>query len=153
MTIMDDLLVMMDSTAIGTSIAAAAIKGDVVYFGGSTYNAFGDAQTPDINNQGGLYFNIICEDEDFATSGSPVVTVTLVTAADASLSSGAVTLMTKALDGTPNDGDILYSAQIPAGTVKAYIGTKVQIATAAMTAGKLTTFLSLHPVTEASSRK
>ncbi|RKY06602.1 MAG: hypothetical protein DRP56_07100, partial [Planctomycetota bacterium] len=143
--ILDNDLIMADSatlasiSASGTSIIDAS---KVLDFGIGGKNAFGTAIGPNVGEGGNVSWNVVCEDEDFAAGGSAAVTMSLVTANDASLSSGAVVLAAvSGIDATPNDGDTIIRMDVPRGATKRYLGMKVLVATAALTTGKVTAWI------------
>lgn len=153
MSIMDAKLTMADSDTLASiSAGSTSTVGDVIDLGQGK-NAFGETHTPDIGEAADLTFNVACEDEDFASSGSPVVTISLVTAASASLSSGAVTLASVITDKTPDDGDVIGRLKVPKGTVKQYVATRVTVASATLTAGKVTTWIDNTGATPPSQKK
>lgn len=141
--ILDNALVLADSkvltgiSASSTSIVSASL---VLDFGASGKNAHGDSLGQNLGEGGQLALNIVCEDQDFA-GASAVPTFTLLTANDASLSSGAVTLATIVTDETPNDGDTIGRVKLAAGVSKRYVGLKMKAGTAALSAGKITAWI------------
>jgi len=145
--IQDKLLKMGTSAAavfdVGAMSASSNSNTDILNIGIGV-DAFGTSQTPDISNDGEIYWNVACVDEDFASAGSPVVTIDLHTSTVVGMTS-ASTLLTVATDKTPNIGDVITSQIVPAGTVKQFIATNVAV-TAALTAGKIESFLSLSPL-------
>ena len=153
MGIMDDKLVMCDSTTVGTGTTAAKIGDDLDL--GLGYDAHGNSKTPDIGNSGKIFLNVICEDVDFASAGTPTdATIYLRTADNAAGTSNPVNLITKVLpmQHETKNGDVIFQGAIPAGQVKRYLmiffGTTV-----AMTAGSISAWLSLEAPTELSLKK
>lgn len=137
--------IMAESDSLtGISAGSTSIIGDVLNFGSLT-GAFGASKTPDIGVGEEVEFKCICQDTAFTSSGSPSITIALVTAADASLSSGAVTLLSLAgiVKASGTDGAVLLHGKVPPTVVKQYIGTKVTVATAALTAGKISSWLNI----------
>ncbi len=143
--ILDNALVLADSKTLASISASATSIIDaskVLDFGAGGKNAFNDSQGPNIGEGGDVAWNVICEDEDFDSSGAPALTFALVTANDASLSSGAVTLAEKSgVDKTPDDGDAIIRMMIPAGQTKRYLGMKVTAGSAALSQGKVTSWI------------
>ncbi len=143
--ILDNALVLADSKTLASISAGATSIIDstkVLDFGSGGKNAFGDAQTPNIGEGGDVAWNVICEEEDFDSAGAPSLTFALVTANNAALSSGAVTLAEKSgVDKTPNAGDTIIRMMIPAGQTRRYLGMKVTAGTAALSQGKVTSWI------------
>ena len=142
--ILDGKLIYKEDFDIGVSATTAGTNTSDVLNHGIGEDAFGTAQTPDISNDGEMWWTTICENEDFASSGSPVVTYELRTADNESMTS-ASTIASFTGDKTPNDGDVLKSMVVPAGEVKQYTDVKVS-ATANVSAGKISTWLSSSPM-------
>jgi len=80
------------------------------------------------------------------------VTYSLVTSAAEALTS-STTIITFTGDKTPNDGDVLKRQKLPAMAYKRYVGLKVGIATAVLTAGQITAWLGGDTETPAASKK
>ena len=145
--ILDNELVMMDSTAIGTTIASIAAKGTVLDFGSGDKNAVGDTIYQRPGEGGRLVWNIVCEDADFAGTTGAVVTFSLVTDSVDTLDSTQRVIATHTVTmanttADPDDGDIIARIPIPATQAfLRYVGTMVTIATQNMSAGKATTWL------------
>lgn len=139
----DDKLIMADSSTLASiSASSTSIIGDVLNLGLGT-GGFGSDRTLDIGEGGDVEFRCICEDEAFTSNGSPSVEISLVTAANEGLSSSSATLLsvTGIAKASGTDGAVLLQGWVPRGTVKQYVGTKVKAGTAALTAGKITSWL------------
>lgn len=141
----DEKLKMGESFDAGAILASSNSNTNILNLGIGE-DAFGSSQTPDISNDGEIWWNVACVAEDFASIGSPVVTIDLQTSAVVGMSS-ASTLLTLITDKTPNIGDVIGAVVVPAGTVKQYLTTNVAV-TAALTAGKIDSFLSLSPLVD-----
>lgn len=143
MSIMDAKLTFCESFSLASISLNSNSNVTNVLDLGAGRDWYDTAKTPDIGNGTPVYLNIICEDEDFASAGSPVVTIDLHASASASMAS-ADTLITTVTDKTPNDGDTILKAAIPLGAVKQYMTVNVAT-TAVLTAGKITAYLDLGP--------
>ncbi len=152
MSMIDDLLVMCDSTAMPTD-GTGVLLGDYLDFGTGGYNTFLTAKTPDWAPGQPLYFIVKCEDEDFAGTTGAVVNISLRTSAEATLNSGHTVLLTFATDETQNDGDLIKCIEVPQQAIKRYVGIWVDVDTQVLTAGKITAYLSLKPETTIALRK
>ncbi len=142
MATLDHQMVVLDSVSIADSAGASIIGYLDLTSGNARKDAFDNTTTDMWGEQDGLCWNIICEDEDFASSGAATVTLELITANDASLSSGAVTLLTQSGIGiTPNDGDTIARKPLPAARMLRYLGVKLTVGVAATTAGKVTSWI------------
>lgn len=95
--------------------------------------------TPNIGEAGWLMWNVICENTDFASVGSPVVTIDLHAAAATGMASPD-TIATLITDKTPNDGDVIGRVPVPMGTFKQFAMVNVAT-TSALTAGAITSWL------------
>lgn len=137
MAILHKDLLFADEDAVGTSVGTA-IVGDVIDLG-ARKGAYGKTGNPDIGESGDLEWITRCKGADFAAGASdaPVVTISLVTKADATLSSGATVLCSIVTDKTPNEDDLLGHLKVPRGTVLRYLGVICTIGTAALTAGDI----------------
>lgn len=141
--LLDHLYVMCDSDDISVSVVASTSTdtqvGEVLNLGlGSDEHAAG-TRTPDIGEAGGIMWYCACEDEDFASGSSPVVTIDLHASAAEGMTSPD-TLATIVTDKTPNDGDILGRKWVPAGEIKQYVATVLHV-DATLSAGKITSYL------------
>ncbi len=145
MAIRDALLIMGDNFDAGAISASSNSNTDILNIGIGV-DAFGGAQTPDISNDGEIWWNVACVEEDFASAGSPVVTIKLNTSAVVGMSS-ASTLLTLTTDSTPNIGDVIGAVVVPSGTVEQFVTTNIAV-TAALTAGKVESYLSLSPLVD-----
>lgn len=152
MSMIDDLLVMCDSTAMPTD-GTGVLLGDYLDFGAGGYDAFKTAKTPDWADGQPVYLIVKCEDEDFAGTSGAVVNIALRTSAEATLASGHTVLLTFATDETPNDGDLIKSIAVPQEDIKRYMGIWVDVDTQNLSAGKITAYLSLTPETSIARRK
>ena len=89
----------------------------------------------------GLEWNVLCEKEDFASAGSPVITIDLHASATENMAS-PVTLLSVVSDKTPNAGDLLFSGKVPKVPADLrYFAVNVAVATADYTAGQITSWL------------
>ena len=155
MAIMDAKLLLSEDQSIATSSVGTVVSTNVVDLdGGNSQDAFGNATTPNVGEGGGLSFNVKCTAEDFAAGASdaPAVTVKLTTADNTGFSassSGNVTTLfaSGAFDKTKNAGDDLVRVKVPAGTVYRYVRAEYAVATAVLTAGKVTAWLGLDSET------
>jgi len=141
----DEKLKMGESFDAGAISASSNSNTDILNLG-IMEDAFGTALTPDISNDGEIWWSVVCAAEDFASAGSPVVTIDLHCSAAEGMSS-ASTILTFVTDKTPNIGDVIGSQVIPTGTIKQYMTTNVAT-TDALTAGKIDSFLSLSPLVD-----
>ncbi len=142
MAIIDAFNMLADASAMPLS-QTTAVVGTVLDFGSvGNKDAFGEAILRNINEGGRNAWNMICEDEDFASSGSPVITYYLVTADNDVLTSNAVVLDEVADDTQYKDGEQILRRPLPAGRVgKRYLGILAKVGTADLTAGKITAWL------------
>lgn len=145
MAILDSKLVFAQAdTLSGISASSNANIGDIIDLGiGRDW--YDTALTPNIGEGGNLWLNVKCDGEDFASAGSPVVTIDLHASAAEAMTS-PTTLLTVVTDKTPNDGDNIYRAKVPAGTVKRYLALNVAT-TNALTAGKISAWISMDSAT------
>jgi hypothetical protein len=152
MSMIDDLLVMCDSTAMPTD-GTGVLLGDYLDFGTGGYDAFKTAKTPDWADGQPVYLVIKCEDQDFAGTEGAVVNIALRTSAETTLASGHTVLLTVVTDITPNDGDLIACVAVPQAAIKRYMGIWVDVDTQDLSAGKITAYLSLSPETSIARRK
>lgn len=134
----------IEKTLASISASSNANIGDVINIGVGR-DFYDTVLTPNIGEGGNLWLNVKCDGEDFASAGSPVVTIDLHASAAEAMSS-PTTLLTVVTDKTPNSGDNIYRAKIPAGTVKQYLALNVAT-TAALTAGKISAWISMDSAT------
>ena len=150
--ILDYFNMLCESDSIKSISSSASYIGDILDLsGGLPTDAWGTAITPDKGEGTTLYWVVQCEDTDFASSGSPVITIDLHTSNSYSTSdlSGTIsTLATMVTDKTPNDGDIIGAIPLPKGTIKRYLQVNVASASGELTAGKITSFLTTNPPTQ-----
>ena len=144
MSIKDAVLSMCDGTALGTSIASAALKGDYIDLGAQR-DFYDGAKTPDIGEGGNLWWNCYLT-TSVASSASPVITIALYHHTTASVASGAA-LITGASVLEVAAGKMIARTKLPAGTINRYLGTVVTIASAAITAGAIDSWISMDSET------
>jgi hypothetical protein len=138
---MDERLVLADACVLtGIAQDATEIVGSVLDFGAGK-NAFGNAQTPNIGEGNNACLTLLCSGADFASAGTPVITAALVSAEDAALSTNPVTHASFPLAADAAVGDILFRGAVPKGITKRYLGLKVTVADAALTAGAVTAWI------------
>ena len=140
--ILDAKLVICDETDI-TGAVSNAVTGDVLDLGTGGTNAFGAAQTPNIGEGGGVFFNLCCAGADFANAGGTSdITFSLVTATDSALTTSATVLAQKtSVDQTPNDGDMIWRVSVPGGLVLRYLGLVVNVADVNLSSGKISAWI------------
>jgi hypothetical protein len=100
----------------------------------------GVEQTPDIGESGDLDLVVYCT-EDFATAGSPAVTIDLHSSAASNMGTPS-THHTVVLDKTPNAGDVLARLPLAKETILRYLNLNVAVATADFTGGKISAWIS-----------
>ena len=144
MSIKDAVLSMCDGTALGTSIAGAALKGDYIDLGAQR-DFYDGAKTPDIGEGGNLWWNCYLT-TSVVSSASPVITIALYHHTTASVASGAA-LITGATVLEEAAGKMIARTKLPAGTINRYLGTVVTIASAAITAGAIDSWISMDSET------
>lgn len=111
---------------------------------GAGKDAFDNAVAVEALARGGqAYLQIVCT-EDFASGGAPGVTIDLHCSAAEGMTSPD-TIITKTTDATPNAGDILCNEAIPIQDLKRYMAVNIAVATAALTAGKVSAFINIVP--------
>lgn len=142
MSILDKLGQMAESIAMPLTQTTAKV-GTAIDFGSAVNkNWNGDTILRNLNENGKVAWQVICEDEDFASAGTPVITYLLVTADNAALDSGNVTLATVVNSTLVEDGDQILRGFVPPGRVcKRYLGLKATVGTADLTAGKVTAWI------------
>jgi len=145
MSIIDNALRMCDDTALGTSIAAAALKGSYIDLG-AMRDYYDNALTPDVNEGGNLWWNVKVSTA-ITTAGSPVVTIALYDHTAAGVASGSALVTADTITAAQSAGYTVIRTKIPAGTVNRYVGTVVTIASAALTAGSIDSWISLDSET------
>ena len=141
MSIIDDKTRMCDNTALGTSTAAAALKGSYIDLGAHR-DYYDNALTANINEGGNLWWNVKVSTA-IASGGSSVVTIALYHHTTASVASGAALVTAATLTGATSAGTTVYRGVIPAGTINRYLGTVVTIASVALTAGSVDSWIGL----------
>ena len=145
MSIIDSkLLFGIEKTLASISASSNSYIGDTINFGAGR-DFYDTALTPDVGEGGNLWLTVYCDGEDFASAGSPVVTIDLHASAASSMGSPS-TLLTFVTDKTPNDGDVIGRAKLPAGTIKQYVGLNVAT-TNALTGGKISAWISMDSET------
>jgi len=146
MSIMDDKLVFSDSQSAACASGASINSTNIIDLGAGR-NFFGAAKALNPGQGNDLFLNVICEDEDWTKSGvGTTCTLDLVhgTANDGSaITTGAAVLMSKTLTiADCDDGDVLWSVQLPADPTSRFLQLKITTpANAAITAGKMTAWL------------
>jgi hypothetical protein len=118
--------------------------GDSIHDMGARKDAWGTAKNPNIGRGKTKYLNIVCT-TDFASAGSPAITIDLHSA-DASSMSSPTTHLTIVTDKTPNAGDIIASKALGNEDFKRYMALNVAVATADLTAGKISAWIGNEPL-------
>ena len=144
MSIKDAVLSMCDGTALGTSIAGAALKGDYIDFGAQR-DFYDTAKTPDVGEGGNLWWN--CKLTTAIAGASSVVTVALYHYTTASVASGAALITAANTAGATTVGTTIARVKIPVGTIERYVGTVVTIASAAISTGAIDSWISMDSET------
>lgn len=144
MSIRDARLLMCDGTAVTGSPAAAALKGDYIDFGAQR-DYYDTAETPDVGEGGNLWWT--AKVTTAIAGASSVVTVALYSHTTAAVASGSALLTATATAGATANGTTLIRAKLPAGTINRYVGTVVTIASAAVSAGAIDSWISIDSET------
>jgi hypothetical protein len=140
----DDKLELSDAqTMASLGAASSVVSEDVIDVGTGETDPFGTAITPDIGESGMLIWHLRVNVVLVGASAS--ITATLVTkAADASLSSGATTLLTQVIPKVSAAGT-KYQIPVPHGSVLRYLGNLYIVGTASktVTSGAIDSFISM----------
>ena len=135
MAVLDNNLVMSDSTAMPTSTTTAVVGTPINFGSQGTKDAFDNSILQELGEGGRLAFNLICEDEDFASGGTPAITYKLITADNSGLSTNATTLIELDDSTLYSDGDQIARMHLPAGrTIRQYVGFHLTVCTASLSA-------------------
>ena len=133
----DKLSEFADDVAIGAGTGRRLV-GDVYSLGANTIDP-GHGSSP---------FIVIQASEDFASAGAATVEIELVSddaAAIATDGSATVHFSTGARDHSQIvKGDYLAVFKLPQGEYEPYLGVIANVGTAALTAGKINAFMTLH---------
>ncbi len=146
--IMDDQLLICESTSIAAAAAAHVHLTNIIYLP-QVYDYKKTAMDDYPNISGRLYWNCVVEDEDMlaAVDGS-VVTFYLYngdTGTNPLVDNGGVAIDSVAItENTPSehkDGTLLFSRQVPIGQLHPYFDLYVTVATQDLSTGKITCWL------------
>ena len=144
MSIKDARLSMCDGTSIVGSSAAAALYGDYIDFGAQR-DFYDTALTPNPGEGGNLWWN--CKVTTAIAGAGSKVTVALYHHTAAGVASGAALATGTVTSAATAAGTVLARVKIPAGTINRYVGTVVTIASAAISAGAIDSWISVDSET------
>lgn len=143
MPIMDSQLLFSEAQDISANSGASTDSTNEVYIPKANDHT-GTARADRPNVSGDLYLNLVVEDEAWA-GNTAVITITLYHhTATGAVASGAIlmTLPTITLDANGlADGYMIGSYPLPQGAINPYLEMNYAVATANLTAGKVTAWI------------
>lgn len=148
MPIMDDQLIICESTSIAATAGDHVHLTDIVYLP-QVYDYKKAAMDDYPNISGRLYWNIVVEDEDMlGAADSATVTFYLYngdTGTNPLIDNGGVVIdsyaMSQGLTTATKDGSLILSRAIPVGQLHPYFDLYVTVATQNLSTGKITCWL------------